>query len=115
LDGTARYYKLSGAITENGADSEGVELRGQVRVTDQYYFVYGLRRDIAGLLAPNNVKIPGRDINQTLGVAYQDDCSRFEISFSRSEAIDRTLGPNDTIQFRFSLLSLGSFGDSELD
>ncbi len=115
LDGQARYYKLSGAVTANGADSEGVDLRGQLRVTDQYYFVYGLRRDIAGLVTPANVKIPGRDINQTLGIAYEDDCSRFEIAFSRSEAIDRTLGPNDSIQFRFSLRSLGSFGDDEFD
>lgn len=115
LQGSIRYYRLKGNITASGADSEGVEMRGQLKVTDQYYLVYGLQRDIAGILQPNGVRIPGRDINQSIGVAYEDDCSRFEITFARSEAIDRTLGPNDSIQFRFSLKTLGSFGDDELD
>ena len=34
----------------------------------------------------------------SLGIAYEDDCSRFELAFERSEAIDRTLGPQDSIQ-----------------
>ncbi len=114
LQGSARYYRLNGNITENGAVSEGVELQSQLKVTDQYYFVYSLRRDIAGTLR-GGIRTPGRDIDQSIGVAYEDDCSRFEISFTRSEAVDRTLGPNDSIQFRFSLKTLGSFGDDELD
>ena len=56
-----------------------------------------------------------RDIRQSLGFAYEDDCSRFEIAFERSEAIDRTLGPEDSIKFRFALKTLGGFGSNDVD
>lgn len=115
LDGQIRYYKISGDITTDGADDEGIDVRGQLRVTDQFFLVYGRQRDISGRLLPGAVKLPGRDLRHTFGVAYEDDCSRFEISFERSEAIDRTLGPNDSLKFRFSLKTLGEFGSRDID
>ena len=105
LDGQVRYYKISGDVLSSGIDDEGVDMRGQFRMTDQYYFVYGRQRDISG----------NRDLRHTLGIAYEDDCSRFEIAYERSETNDRTLGPNESIKFRFSLLTLGDFGSQDVD
>lgn len=105
LDGQVRYYKISGDVLNTGVDDEGVDMRGQLRMTDQYYFVYGRQRDISG----------NRDLRHTFGIAYEDDCSRFEIAYERSERNDRTLGPDESIKFRFSLLTLGDFGSQDVD
>lgn len=115
LNGQVRYYKISGDITSSGGDDEGVDLKAEVRLTDQYYFVYGRQRDIAGQISAAGVKSPGRDLRHSIGMAYEDDCSRFEIVFERSEAVDRTLGPNDSLKFRFSLKTLGDFGSTDVD
>ncbi|MDJ0920721.1 MAG: LPS assembly protein LptD [Henriciella sp.] len=105
LQGSARYYRVASDITETGIDDEGIVLQGQVKLTDQYYFVYARNRDITG----------DRDLTHDFGIAYEDDCSRFEVVFSRSEAVDRTLGPNDSLKFRFSLKTLGDFGSQDVD
>lgn len=105
VQGSARYYRVAADITETGIDDEGIVLRGQLQLTDRYYFVYSRNRDIAG----------DRDLTHDFGVAYEDDCSRFEVVFSRSEAVDRTLGPNDSLKFRFSLKTLGDFGSQDVD
>lgn len=115
LRGNARYYSISGDVTSSGFDDEGVELSGDLRVTDNYYFVYALSRDLSGRVDTNGILTDPRDIRQTVGVAYEDDCSRFEVSFQRSEAVDRTLGPTDSVLFRFSLKTLGGLGSSDVD
>ena len=48
-------------------------------------------------------------------MAYEDDCSRFEILFEQSEAFDGAIEPEDSIKFRFALKTLGGFGSSEVD
>ncbi len=105
LRGSLRYYKLDESVTVSGLGEEGVSMSGDVRLTDQYYFVYGRQRDIRD----------DRDIRHTFGVAYEDDCSRFQITFERSEAIDRTIGPNDSVKFAFSFKTLGQFGSNDVD
>ncbi|MEM9225593.1 MAG: LPS assembly protein LptD, partial [Pseudomonadota bacterium] len=100
LRGRARYYRLNDSVTGGESGEEGISMRGDFRLTDRYYFVYGRDRDI----------VDGRDLNHTIGLAYQDACSRFEIAFKRSEAVDRTLGPDDTLTFTFSLKTIGQFG-----
>lgn len=128
----ARYYRIDENVAGSGNEDQGIDLKASFRVTDNYSFIYGIRRDIAG--TPTVVRDPftgaitrdpitneiitvsePRDLQHSFGVAYEDDCSRFEIAFSRSEAIDRTIGPNDSIQFRFSLKTLGDFGSGDLD
>jgi len=47
----------------------------------------------------------------SLGFVYTDDCSRFEIVYQRSNISDRSLSTGDSIRFRFTLTTLGSFGD----
>lgn len=100
-----QYYKIDQRISPTGVPDEGIYLQGEVQVTKQYSVVFGQLRDITD------------DINarQEFGLAYSDDCSRFELVYSRSELRDRTLGPSENIQFRFTLKSLGNFGSSEFD
>lgn len=113
--GQARYYNIDGDITNIGFSDEGIDMRADVRVTDRYYLVYGLSRDISGRTNRSGTRTDPRDIRQSLGVAYEDDCSRFEVVFERSEAVDRTLGPQDSLKFRFSLKTLGNFGSQDVD
>ncbi len=47
----------------------------------------------------------------SIGFVYQDDCSRFELVYQRSNILDRSLATGDSIRFRFTLTTLGSFGD----
>ncbi len=115
LDGQVRYYRVDSDITSTGFEEEGVDVRAQVRVTDNYYVVYNRQRDLAGSVLGNGTLTKARDLRHSFGIAYEDDCSRFEISFERSEAVDRTLGANDSIKFRFSLKTLGDFGSNDLD
>jgi len=141
LRGSVRYYRLDGGIApansvtvdadNTGDTDEGIDIRAEFKLTDSYSLVYGRKRDIGGspfvvpdpitgrplLDADGNEIIAnvGRDLLHRFGVAYEDDCSRFEIAYERSEALDRTLGPNDSIKFRFSLKTLGDFGTKDLN
>lgn len=115
LNARARYYSISGDVTNSGFSDEGIELAADFKLTDQYYLLFSLNRDISGRSnASGRISDPA-DIRQTLGVAYEDDCSRFEVFFERSEARDRELGPEDSIKFRFALKTLGDFGSSNVD
>ncbi|WP_084418543.1 LPS-assembly protein LptD [Henriciella litoralis] len=99
------YYMLTEDVTVSGQRQEGVILQSEVEVTDNYFVIYNLSRDIE----------QNRDIRQSLGFGYQDDCSRFEILYERSEKRDRELGPSDSIVFRFALKTIGKFGSKDFD
>ncbi|MCH9751794.1 MAG: LPS assembly protein LptD [Alphaproteobacteria bacterium] len=113
--GNARYYRIDGGITSSGLNDEGIQVTADFKVTDNYYFLYGLSRDISGRVNSAGALSDPRDISQSIGLAYEDDCSRFEVSFERSEALDRTLGPTDSIKFRFALKTLGGLGSDAVD
>lgn len=100
-----QYYKIDERISPAGVPDEGLYIRGEARVTDSYSLIFGSLRDIDD----------NRNVRQELGIAYSDDCSRFELIYSRNELRDRTLGPSENIQFRFTLKSLGNFGSSDFD
>ncbi|KCZ90573.1 hypothetical protein HHI_13580 [Hyphomonas hirschiana VP5] len=100
-----QYYKIDERISPAGTSDEGIFLRGEIQFTDRYSVVFGQLRDIS------------RNVNtrQEIGIAYTDDCSRFELLYNRSELRDRTLGPTESFQVRFSLLSLGNFGSDSFE
>ena len=110
-----RYYSIRGDVTSSGFSDEGIEVSADFKVTDNYYLLYSLNRDISGRSNINGRISDPADIRQTVGVAYEDDCSRFEVFFERSEARDRDLGPEDSIKFRFALKTLGDFGSADVD
>lgn len=105
LRATAQYFKVDSRISPTGVPDEGVFMRGELRVAKQYSLIYGRLRDIED----------GRDALHEFGIAYEDDCSRFELLYQRNELSDRTLGPSENFSFRFSLKTLGAFGSNEFD
>jgi LPS-assembly protein len=100
-----QYYKIVDEISPLGVGDEGIFLRGEVKLIKNYSLIFGTLRDIT-----DNI-----DANQELGIAFEDECSRFELVYQRSELRDRTLGPSNNVQFRFTLKSIGNFGSSEFD
>ncbi len=100
-----QYYKIDPRISPLGRPDEGVFLRGEARVSDRFSLIFGQLRDIDSNL----------NAQQEFGIAYSDDCSRFELAYTRSELTDRTLGPSENLSFRFTLKSIGEFGSSEFD
>ena len=105
LRGVAQYYNINERISPLGRPDEGIFMRGEFQVTKRYSLIFGQLRDIVADL----------NARREFGIAYEDDCSRFELVYQRSELNDRTLGPSESIQFRFSLKSIGDFGSSEFD
>ena len=105
LDANVRYFNIKETITSNGLPEEGIAMSGQFQVASQWYVIYSQMRNI----------VEDRDLRQSIGIAYEDDCSRFELAFERSDAVDRTLGPSDSLQFRFVLKTLGNFGSNDTD
>ena len=99
----AQYYKIDSRISPLGTADEGIYIQGEVQVTESYSVIFGQLRDIAQDV----------DARRDIGIAYSDDCSRFELLYSRSELSDRTLGPTENFQFRFTLKSLGNFGSGQ--
>lgn len=103
LRASGRYFRVDGSITDTGVPVEGFAVNAEVRVTDNILLLYSQLRDV----------INSTDRSQAFGVAYEDECSRFELLFRRSEIFDGPIQPNNSIEFRFSLKNLGDFGSSE--
>jgi LPS-assembly protein len=105
VDATANFWRISGAaryfeVAENaqGVKDEGIVWNGAVKVSDHWSAIIEQARNIA----------QQQDIRLAIGVAYQDDCSYFALTYERQGGRDRTLGPSESIQFRFALTGLGA-------
>jgi LPS-assembly protein len=48
-----------------------------------------------------------RDLKLALGVAYEDECSYFTITYERTGSVDRSLAPYSGIRFNFAFKGLG--------
>lgn len=99
LEAYGRYFSIdeglnAGDPTEELIASVGVQLVRGWRVQ------FGVRRDLDS----------GADLNQELRAIYEDDCTFLELAYTRSETIDRQLGPNEGFQIRLGLRTLGVLG-----
>jgi LPS-assembly protein len=56
-----------------------------------------------------------QNLNLSIGVAYEDDCSFFSIAYVRQGVNDRQLGPSESIQFQFVFTGLGGTGSNSFD
>lgn len=106
--GSVRYFRIDEDIrvAENGVaftePDEGFQLRTNFRLTDRFSTSYTQLTDVTA----------NSTLRRSIGVAYQDDCSRFEFIFTRSGFVDRTIGVNNSFQFRFTLATIGEFGQN---
>jgi|CXWL01.1.fsa_nt_gi LPS-assembly protein len=101
FNAAARYFSVDQTLAPGNPNEElsgsvGVELARGWRMQ------LGLTRDLDS------------DINlrQDIRAIYEDDCTFLEISYTRSETLDRSLGPDEGLQIRIGLRSLGVFGGS---
>jgi LPS-assembly protein len=99
VSASLRYYDISDDLA-GGDPSQEISGTLGFRVTKHWNFSYGLRRDL-----DSNI-----NLSQDLHVLYRDDCMFVDFTYSRTETIDRTLGPSEGFHVRIGLSTLGMFG-----
>jgi LPS-assembly protein len=107
IRGDARYFRVEDSNTTPGISSaeEGLVWNGSFKIDDHWAAVVQQSRNIT----------LRQDIQASLGIRYQDDCSYFMIAYERSGARDRTLGPSESIRFTFALTGLGGVTPNDFD
>lgn len=88
-----------------GDGEEGFSTRASFRMTKNWGLLASLDRNMT----------EEKNIRQTYGIYYQDDCATFELSYNREETRIGEIGPSESVNFRFSLRSLGNAGSSDFD
>jgi LPS-assembly protein len=101
--GAVRYYETDQALLLDPTDPNR-EVSGEVGMdlARGWRMQAGLTRDLDS------------DINlrQDIRAIYEDDCTFFEISYTRTETQRGTIGPDEGVQIRIGLRSLGVLGGS---
>ncbi len=101
--GAVRYYETDEALLLDATDPSR-EVSGEVGMdlARGWRMQAGLTRDLDS------------DINlrQDIRAIYEDDCTFFEISYTRTETQRGTIGPDEGVQIRIGLRSLGVLGGS---
>ncbi|MFT3726446.1 MAG: LPS assembly protein LptD [Terricaulis sp.] len=99
----ARYFNRNDSIYTSTTDpNEEITAQVGVDLVRGWRAQFGLTRDLDS------------DINlrQEIAAIYEDDCTFLEITYSRSDTQAGTIGPDEGIQIRVGLRSLGVFGGS---
>ncbi len=98
-----RYFSLDESLVAD-PDTPNEELSANIGVelARGWRMQFGLTRDLDS------------DINlrQDIRAIYEDDCTFLEIAYTRSETQRGTIGPDEGLQIRIGLRSLGVFGGS---
>ncbi len=89
----------------SGVTRHDLEYAGQVLITRRFGFVFLGVRDLE----------LGQQRRSELGLLYTDECVRLEVVYERDRTINRALGPNDSVQFRLTLATLGGVGYRDYD
>ncbi|UPT61377.1 MAG: LPS assembly protein LptD [Hyphomonadaceae bacterium JAD_PAG50586_4] len=101
--GAVRYYETDQALLLDPTDPSR-EVSGEVGMdlARGWRMQAGLTRDLDS------------DINlrQDIRAIYEDDCTFLEISYTRTETQRGTIGPDESVQIRIGLSSLGVLGGS---
>jgi LPS-assembly protein len=98
---TARYFSINDPLSVGDPAHEVDALVG-VQLVRGWRMQFGLTRDLDS------------DINlrEDIRAIYEDDCTYLEIAYTRSDTQAGTIGPNEGLQIRVGLRSLGVFGGS---
>jgi LPS-assembly protein len=103
ISANARYFSVEDAVqTDPTAPNSEISAQIGVELARGWRTQMGLTRDLDS------------DINlrQEIRAIYEDDCTFLEISYTRSEIQRGTIGPDEGLQIRIGLRSLGVFGGS---
>jgi LPS-assembly protein len=103
FDLNASYVRLSQNAALTGVNRrEEIKTEGALHITDHWSVIAGARRDLEA----------DEMIESKAGVAYEDECSVFEVSYRRRFIRDRDIEPSSAIVFKVRLKALG---DDEYD
>jgi LPS-assembly protein len=99
--GNARYFTVDDTLSPGDPNRELTAQAG-VELARGWRMQLGVTRDLDS------------DINlrQDIRAIYEDDCTFLEIAYTRSETQRGTIGPDEGVQIRIGLRSLGVFGGS---
>jgi len=104
FSGAFRYYTVEESLQVDPLNDPSEELTAQIGVdlARGWRMQAALTRDLDS------------DINlrQDIRAIYEDDCTFLEISYTRTETQRGTIGPDEGLQIRIGLRSLGVFGGS---
>lgn len=103
FSGNVRYFSIDESLlSDPNAPNEELTAAVGVDLARGWRAQFAVTRDLDS------------DINlrQDIRAIYEDDCTFLEISYSRSETQRGTIGPDEGIQIRIGLRSLGVFGGS---
>ena len=99
----ARYLNIDESLVADPTDpNEEITANVGVELARGWRMQFGLTRDLDS------------DINlrQDIRAIYEDDCTFLEIAYTRSETQRGTIGPDEGLQIRIGLRSLGVLGGS---
>lgn len=92
-----RYLRFEESLL-SGRPKEEASVRAGVEVTRNWGVYYIANRD----LETDETRVA------SLGLIFQDECSRLEIVYKQERTEDRAVGSGDSIRFQFTLATLGS-------
>ncbi len=99
---TARYFSIDESLAPPNNPNEELTTAIGVDLVRGWRMQFGLTRDLDS------------DINlrQDIRAIYEDDCTFLEIAYTRSETQRGDIGPDESVQIRIGLRSIGVFGGS---
>jgi LPS-assembly protein len=103
VSAVARYFTIDDSLSIDPADpNEQISGELGVELARGWRAQFGLTRDLDS------------DINlrQDIRAIYEDDCTFLEIAYTRSETQRGDIGPDESLQIRIGLRSLGVVGGS---
>lgn len=103
FSGVARYLSIDESLVSDPTiPNEELSANIGVELARGWRMQFGLTRDLDS------------DINlrQDIRAIYEDDCTFLEIAYTRSETQRGTIGPDEGLQIRIGLRSLGVLGGS---
>lgn len=80
-------------------DSEEILLAGALAITDEWWLLGNLRYDIEG----------DQTITDGVGVRWQDDCFKFDVTYQRSFIQDQDIEPDERFLVKFGFKYLGEY------
>jgi LPS-assembly protein len=98
----SRYYSIDEALVPAGDPTSEISANVGVDLARGWRMQFGLTRDL-----DSNI-----NLRQDIRAIYEDDCTFLEIAYTRNETDRGTIGPDEGLQIRIGLRSLGVFGGS---
>jgi LPS-assembly protein len=103
FNGGVRYFGLDEGLLADPTDPhQEISAHVGVELARGWRMQFGLTRDLDSDI----------NLSQDIRAIYEDDCTFLEIAYTRSETQRGTIGPDEGLQIRIGLRSLGVFGGS---